>query len=83
MNRWQFVLHQQALEEIDSLRVADRRDIRALLLRLVNDPWQRPDAQIRPPNDRVYLVKNIRSLRIIYWLDAFAREVYVVRVERS
>lgn len=38
MNRWQFVLHQQALEEIDQLRPAERRDIRALLLRLVDDP---------------------------------------------
>jgi hypothetical protein len=47
MNRWQFVLHQQALEEIDSLRAADRRGVHALLRRLVNDPWQRPDAQIR------------------------------------
>lgn len=82
MNRWQFVLHQQALEEMDGLRPAERRDIRAMLLRLVDDPWQRPDAQIRPPNDRVYLVKNLRSVRVTYWLDGFAREVCVVRVER-
>ena len=53
-----------------------------MLLRLVDDPWQRPDAQIRPPNDRVYLVKYVQAVRVIYWLDAFAREVYVVRVER-
>jgi hypothetical protein len=82
MNRWQFVLHQQALEEIDRLRPAERRDVRALLLRLVNDPWQRPDAQVRPPNDRVYLVKYVSSVRVVYWLDAFAREAYIVRVER-
>jgi mRNA-degrading endonuclease RelE of RelBE toxin-antitoxin system len=82
MSRWQFVLHQQALEEIDHLRPAERRDVRAVLRRLAEDPWQRPEGQIRPPNDRVYLVKNVRSLRVIYWLDAFAREVYVVRVER-
>jgi mRNA-degrading endonuclease RelE of RelBE toxin-antitoxin system len=82
MNRWQFVLHQRALEEIDGLRPAERREVRALLLRLVSDPWQRPDAQIRPPNDRAYFVKNVGSVRVIYWLDAFAREVYVVRVER-
>lgn len=29
MKRWQFVLHQQALEEIDGLRPAERRDVRA------------------------------------------------------
>ena len=81
MNRWQFVLHQQALEEIGHLRRAQRRDVRAMLLRLVSDPWQRPDAQIRPPNDRVFLVKHVGSVRVIYWLDAFAREVCVVRVE--
>ena len=82
MNRWQFVLHQNALEEIDRLRPAERRDLRAMLLRLASDPWQRPDAQIRPSNDRVYLVKHVGSVRLVYWLDAFARELYVVRVER-
>lgn len=82
MNRWQFVLHQQALEEIDQLRSAKRRDVRAILLRLVDDPWQKPDGQIRPPNDRVYLMKHVGSVRVIYWLDAFAREIYVVRIER-
>ena len=83
MSRWQFVLHQQALEEIDRLRPSERRDVRAALRRLVQDPWQRPDAQIRPVNDRVYLVKYVGSVRIVYWIDAFAREVYVVRTERS
>ena len=82
MSRWQFVLHQQALEEIDNLRLAERREVRTTLLRLAEDPWQKPDAQIRPPNDRVYLVKDLRFARIIYWLDAFAREVCIVRVER-
>lgn len=83
MNRWQFVLHQQALEEIDKLRPSERREVRAVLLRLVEDPWQRPDGQIRPPNDRIYLVKNAGKAFVTYWLDAFAREVYVVRVEKS
>ncbi|HYJ06530.1 MAG TPA: hypothetical protein VEX43_15445 [Chthoniobacterales bacterium] len=83
MNRWQFVLHQQALEEIDKLRPAERREVRTILLRLAEDPWQKPDAQIRPLNDRVYLVRNLRFARIIYWLDAFAREVCIVQVERA
>jgi mRNA-degrading endonuclease RelE of RelBE toxin-antitoxin system len=82
MSRWQFVLHQQALEELDGLRPAERREVRTFLLRLVDDPWQQPDAQIRPPNDRAYLVKNLRGGRVVYWLDAFAREVCVVRVDR-
>jgi hypothetical protein len=42
MNRWQFVLHQRALEEIDGLRPAERREVRAFLLRLAGDPWQNP-----------------------------------------
>ena len=75
MSRWQFVLHQQALEEIDNLRPTERREARSVLLRLTEDPWQKPAAQIRPANDRVYLVKNLRFARIVYWLDAFAHEV--------
>lgn len=82
MSRWQFVLHQQALEEIDNLRPAEHREVRSVLLRLTEDPWQKPDAQIRPANDRVYLVKYLRFARIVYWLDAFARDVCIVRVER-
>jgi mRNA-degrading endonuclease RelE of RelBE toxin-antitoxin system len=82
MNRWQFVVHQQALEEIDRLRPTERREVRTVFQRLTDDPWQKPDAQIRPPNDRVYLVKYLRFARIIYWLDAFARDVCIVRVER-
>ena len=82
MNRWQFVVHQQALEEIDRLRPAERREVRTVFQRLTDDPWQKPDAQVRPPNDRVYLVKYLRFARIVYWLDAFAREVCIVRVER-
>ena len=63
MKPWQFVLHQRALEEIDRLRPAERRAIRAALLSLVENPWQTLDAQIRPPNDRVYLVRNVGRLR--------------------
>ena len=82
MNRWQFVLHQRALEEIDLLRPAERRLVRAALLRLAEDPWQTPDGQIRPSNDRIYLVKNVGAIQVIYWLDAFVREVFIARVER-
>ncbi|CAN5553979.1 hypothetical protein BH20VER1_BH20VER1_22580 [soil metagenome] len=38
MSRWQFVLHQRALEEIDKLKVSERRAVRATLLRLVENP---------------------------------------------
>lgn len=61
MNQWQFVLHQRALEEIDRLKPAERRAVRGALLRLVENPWQTPDGQIRPPNDRIYLVKYVGS----------------------
>jgi len=53
MNRWQFVLHQRASEEIDRLKPAARRAVRAALLQLVENPWQMPDGQIRPANDRI------------------------------
>jgi mRNA-degrading endonuclease RelE of RelBE toxin-antitoxin system len=82
MSRWQFVLHQRALEEIDKLKPAERHAVRAALLRLAENPWQTPDGQIRPPNDRIYLVKNAGSARVTYWLDAFAREVLVTPVDR-
>jgi len=83
MSGWQFVLHQRALEEIDQLKPVERRAVRTALLRLVEDPWQTPEEQIRPLNERVYLVKNVGRIRVIYWLDAFVREVFVTRIERA
>lgn len=82
MSQWQFVLQQHALEEIDRLKPAERRAVRGALLRLVENPWQTPDGQIRPPSDRIYLVKNVGRIRIVYWLDAFVREVLVTRIDR-
>ena len=82
MNPWQFVLHQRALEEIDKLKLADRRAVRAALLQLVENPWGTPDGQIRPPSDRIYLVKNAGAVRVVYWLDSFVREICITRVER-
>jgi mRNA-degrading endonuclease RelE of RelBE toxin-antitoxin system len=79
---WSFVLHQRALEFIDTLRPAQRRQVRDALLNLVGHPWQQPDAEIRPPNDRPYQVKHADAWRIVYWLDVWVREVCIVRVER-
>jgi mRNA-degrading endonuclease RelE of RelBE toxin-antitoxin system len=81
VNGWQFVVHQEALETIDHLRPAERRSVWKTLRQLVENPWQLPDGQIRPPNDRIYLVKNVGSLRVVYWLDAFERQVYIVRLD--
>lgn len=83
MSRWQFVLHQRALEEIDNLKPAERRAVRVALLQLGGNPWQIPDGQIRPPHDRIYLVKNVGAVRVVYWLDSFVREICVTRVERA
>jgi mRNA-degrading endonuclease RelE of RelBE toxin-antitoxin system len=65
------------------LKPAIRREIRKALRSLTDDPWQKPDAQVRPPNDRIYLVKRVGALSLVYWLDAFAREVCVVRIDRA
>jgi hypothetical protein len=82
MKRWQFVLHQQALEEIVS-----RPNLRVRILPRIVRQSQKQGANITPLRrpqtiDRAYFVKNLQALRVIYWLDAFAREVCVVRVER-
>jgi len=81
VNGWQFVIHQDALETIDALPSSDRREIRKALYALVNDPYHTPDAQIRPPGDRIYLVKRVRSYYMVYWLDSFVREVRIVCVD--
>jgi mRNA-degrading endonuclease RelE of RelBE toxin-antitoxin system len=83
MNRpWQFVLHQSALEYMDTLRPAERRKVREAMLQLVAQPWQRPAAELRSPNNRTYYIKKLAGFQIVYWLDAYVNEVFIVRVER-
>ena len=48
---------------------------------LLNDPNQRPDAERRSPNDRAQRVKYAGRYRILYWLDAFVRELRIVEIE--
>jgi len=79
---WQYVLHQRAAEFIDRLPARERREVRAALHQLVARPFADPDAEIRPPQDRSYQVRNVGHLRLVYWLDVYVSEVCVVRVER-
>lgn len=82
MNReWRYVLHQQADDFIANQRAMERQRLRAALVALTKHPFQRSDAEIRPPNDRIYSVRNVGRIRIIYWLDILVREVCIVRVE--
>jgi hypothetical protein len=79
---WQYVLHQRVVEFMDGIRPADRRRLRDAIFDLVRHPWQDPASEIRPANDRAYYVKDLDGFRIVYWLDAYVKEVCIVRVDR-
>ena len=81
MNGWQFVIHQEALEAIDALSSSERREIRKALRRWLMTPIKCRMRRFELPNDRIYLVKRVQSYYVVYWLDAFVREVRIVRLD--
>lgn len=79
---WTFVVHQQAFEIFESLRGADRREVRAAFARLRAHPLQTPDRELRPANDRIYATLRAGRFEIIYWLDIIVKQVCITRLER-
>ncbi len=64
------------------LRGAERELMFRQLERLINDPFQRPDAYRMGAEGRKYSIKYIAGYRVAYWLDAFVKEFRVVEIER-
>jgi mRNA-degrading endonuclease RelE of RelBE toxin-antitoxin system len=79
---WQFVIHEQAWEASERLYSREKQDLKAGLRKLLADPHQRPHAEIRSPTDRTYSVMHIGRFRVVYWLDEFAQELRLVKIER-
>lgn len=80
-SEWQLVLHEQAWDFSHTLTSAQRTQLKRALLVLASDPHQRPDALRRSPAARDISVKYVGRFRILYWLDAFVREVRVVEID--
>ena len=70
---WQFVLHQDAFDFVDSLGA---RGFDGKPLAVANGGDQ---ATERPSP---YSIKDLPGFRIVYWLDVWVREVCVVRIDR-
>lgn len=79
---WQFVVNQAAWEAMAAMRSIERRQFRRGLEMLLADPHQQADAEMRSSRDRTYSVKYIGRFRVLYWLDAYVKELRVVKIER-
>ena len=78
---WQYVIHQSALEALESLRAAERHRVRRCIEQLVANPNQLPDAERRSPNERTVRVKYAGRHCVLYWLDDYVRELRIVEIE--
>jgi hypothetical protein len=78
---WQLVVHEQAWDFSETLRSAERTQLKRGLRSLVDDPHQKPDAFRRSPADRDYAVKYFGRFRVLYWLDPFVQEIRIVQIE--
>ena len=78
---WQLVIHEQAWDNSESLRSAEKARLKRDLRSLAFDPTQRPDALRRSSSGREYSVKYFGRFRVYYWLDSLVQEVRIVEIE--
>lgn len=78
---WQYVIHQSALETMETMNRLERRRMRRCIEYLLADPNQHPDAERRSPSDRNLRVKYAGRHCVLYWLDGFVRELRIVEIE--
>ena len=79
---WQYVIHQSALETIESLSTVERSQVRRCIEKLLTDPHQQPDAERRSLRERAIRVRYVGLFCVLYWLDSFVRELRIVGIER-
>lgn len=73
----------EAARAFFSCRGAERRRLEHAFDSLAADPGQRFDAEIKDATGRLNRVLECGRWSIIYWLDAFVKEVRVVSLERD
>ncbi len=78
---WQLVVHEQAWDFSETLRSAEKTQLKRGLRSLVSAPNQTPDAFRHSPTGRDYSVKYFGRFRVVYWLDPFVQEVRIVEIE--
>jgi hypothetical protein len=79
--RYAHTLHEQALDVLFGVSVAERRRVLDACEAIVRDPSQEPDYQ-RADEDGRPMSHVIRGrFAIVYWVDHAARLVFITRLE--
>jgi mRNA-degrading endonuclease RelE of RelBE toxin-antitoxin system len=78
---WQLVIHEQAWDFAESLRSAEKAQLKQGLRLLRQTPNDRPDAVRRSPAGRDYSVRYFGRFRVVYWLDSLVQEIRIVEIE--
>jgi hypothetical protein len=75
------VIHEQAWDFSETLRSAEKGQLKRGLRLILNDPNQQPDALRRSAAGREYSVKYFGRFRVLYWLDPLVQEVRIVQIK--
>ena len=80
--QWQIVLHQSALQMLLSSRPRDREHLLRTMQNLLQDPYQKGSFVERGPDGRNYEIKVSGPFHVAFWLDAWDKEIRIVRIEK-
>ena len=80
---WELVLHRNAARTFFNCRGTERRRLEQAFDSLATDPNQRYASDVKDASGRPNRVLECGRWSIVYWLDAFVKEVRIVSLERD
>ena len=80
---WELVLHRDAARAFFNCRGADRRRLEQVFDSLAANPTQRFDSEVKDSTGRPNRVMECGRWSVVYWLDAFVKEIRIVSLERD
>jgi len=78
---WELVLHEKAVRAFISSRGTERRRLERVMDSRAQDPFRKPDGEFTDRDGRVNSVLRSGRWAVVYWIDAFVREVRIVSLE--
>lgn len=80
---WEPVLHRNAARAFFNFHGTERQRLEKVFDSLATDPNQRCDSEVKDATGRPNQVLKCGRWSVVYWLDAFVKEVRVVSLERD
>jgi hypothetical protein len=80
---YEYVLGQHAINLLATLPKGNRDKVVRFLQEIADNPTEPRESILRPPNERPLYVASRAKWAFTYWLDHAAKEVRIVKIERT